>query len=96
MAKVSGNLKVDIPELIGLQHLDHVEDVAATATNIENTIDSIINARALRASSNSRDVWKDCASTWFKALYPYIKIGLKEVNVRALPKFKHRSGADSA
>jgi hypothetical protein len=87
MAKVSGKLEVNISEPIGLQHLNHVEDVAATATNIEITIDGIIDARALRASSDSREVWKDCASTWFKALYPYIKIGLKQVNVSP-PEFQ--------
>ena len=74
--------KVQVPESIGLQHTDNVTDVTMTAKELETAIDGIIDARALRASADSRNVWKTCVGSWFKASYPYVKLCLKGVQVR--------------
>jgi hypothetical protein len=76
--------KLQVPESIGLQHIETVNDVAATAKGLETAIDGIIDARALRASADSRNVWKTCVLSWFKASYPYVTTCLKGVNVRKI------------
>jgi hypothetical protein len=80
IAKLSG--KLQIPEAIGLQNIDHeVDDVAQTAKSIEAAIDGFIDARRLQATTDSRTMWKSCAANLFKAFYPYVKKCLKEVGV---------------
>lgn len=81
-AMSKANEKLQVPESIGLQHIETVSDVAATAKELETAIDGIIDARALRASADSRNVWKTCLQGWFKASYPYVRTCLEGINVR--------------
>jgi hypothetical protein len=80
IASVSGKLQV--PQAIGLQHIDpEVEDLAQTSRNIEAAIDGFIDARQFKVASSSRTIWKTCATNMFKAFYPYVKTCLSEVGV---------------
>jgi hypothetical protein len=80
-AMSKGSKGVQVPDAIGLQHY-HLDDIEGTAHKLENAIDIIIDERKIRATSGSRQVWKNCIKGWFKAVYPYINTGLKEVGVR--------------
>jgi hypothetical protein len=80
--------KPQVPESISLQHIETVNDVATTAKELETAIDGIIDARALRASADSRNVWKACVRGWFKASYPYVKTCLEGINVRKWGSYK--------
>jgi hypothetical protein len=70
-----------VPDAIGLQHLGNIKDVEGTAKQLESAIDGIIDAREIKANVDSRRVWKDCLKSWFKAVYPYLNVGLTEVEV---------------
>jgi hypothetical protein len=73
-----------VPESISLRHLDNIKDVKGTAKQLELAVDRIIDERDIKANIDSRRVWKDCIKSWFKAVYPYVSVGLKEVSVSYL------------
>lgn len=71
---------LQVPNVIGLQHLDCVDDLERTSQTLESAIDVIIEER--RVTTASRALWKNCIIGWFKAVYPYVKVGLNEASVR--------------
>ena len=81
-----------VPETIGLQHLDNIKNVEGTAKQLESAVDRIIDAREIKVSAESRRLWKDCIKKWYKAMYPYVKVGLKEVKVRIMFFWDNRLG----
>ena len=81
-----------VPETIGLQQLDNIKDVEGTAKQLESAVDRIIDAREIKVSAESRRLWKDCIQKWYKAMYPYVKVGLKGVKVRIIFFWDDRLG----
>jgi hypothetical protein len=84
LSKSMSKSPAKVPDAIGLERLDSIKDVEGTAKRLEYAIDGIIDARAIKANADSRRVWKDCIKHWYKAMYPYVRFGLKEVKVRFL------------
>lgn len=81
LSKLISKSPAPVSDAIKLQKLTNVKDVEGTAKQLESAIDDIIDARKIKANADSRRVWKDCIKSWFKAIYPYINVGLTEVEV---------------
>ena len=84
LSKSMTKSSAQVPDAIGLQHLSNIKDVEGTAKQLESTIDGIIDAREVKVNVDSRRVWKDCIKNWFKAVYPYLNVGLTEVEVNLI------------
>jgi hypothetical protein len=81
-AMSTATARLKIPEDIGLQNLDHVDDVEATSKKIVSAIDQLIGSREeMKASKGRRQAVKDCAKNWFNASFPFISGTLKVVGV---------------
>lgn len=57
MSKVSQ--RVQVPEALTLEDIDHVDDMEGTAQEIAKTIDKFMDDRTFKMSLASRIVWKD-------------------------------------
>lgn len=84
MTKVSGKLQV--PEPLRLQECK-LNDVEGTARILQSAIDDIVSARKEKVSSETRQISRDCVKNWFTAVYPYVSVGLEEVDVCLLIYF---------
>jgi len=87
LSKSMAKSPAQVPDTIGLQHLGNIKDVEGTAKQLESAIDGIIDARRIKANGDSRRVWKDCLKSLFKAVYPYLNVGLTEVEVSLIHSF---------
>jgi hypothetical protein len=72
-----------VPDAISLQNVQ-VDNIAATARNIETAIDAFIDSRQYKLDTDKRATWKSCVANMYKAFYPYVKNTMSEISVIAL------------
>ena len=73
-----------VPDGIGLQHVDRVDDVEEEAKKIEFAIEDLVRQQAvLRESERIIKIW---VRDWFRASFPFVKATLKTIGVYTLLK----------
>jgi hypothetical protein len=78
----SDNRQLSIPETIGFQNTDNIDDVRGTAKQLESAIDDLVDSRrALQASQGRRRIVRSFIRDWFNGLFPYVKRAVTTVNV---------------